>query len=441
MIRKLQRKFLLAAIAAVFLVLLLLIGAINVLNFASLVSEADGTLEILSSNGGSFPQQMFRPQDRPVTGEALSEEPPALPEEGRAFFDLRRGGMGELAYQARYFTVRFDGAGNLLRSDLEHIATLSEEEASALAEAVYARGQSRGFRGDYRYCRTESQDEILLVFLNCQRELASFRTFLYASVGISLAGILAVFLLLLLFSGRIVRPIAESYEKQKRFITDAGHELKTPITIIRADTDVLEGDLAEDNEWLADIRRQTHRLTELTADLIYLSRMEEEDPALQQLAFSLSELVEETARSFQALALAQDKRFQSSVADGLTVTGDEKAMAKLVSILMDNAMKYSPAGGSVTLTLLRAGRNARLTVKNSTLPMEKGSADHLLERFTRGDSSRSSESGGFGLGLSIARAVAEAHRGSIHAQSEDGESLTVTVELPLSGPHFPSAPS
>jgi len=432
MIRKLRRKFLLAAIASVFLVLLLLIGAINALNFASLVSEADATLRILSSNGGVFPQQMFRPQDRPGAGEALPEEPPVPPEEGRAAFDLRRGGMGELAYQSRYFSVRFDGEGNRLQSDLEHVATLSADEAAALAEGAYARGKTRGFRGDYRFCRTEDQGETLLVFLNCQRELGSFRTFLYASAGISLAGILSVFLLLLLFSGRIVRPIAESYEKQKRFITDAGHELKTPITIIRADADVLEADLQENNEWLADIRRQTGRLAELTADLIYLSRMEEEDPALEQLDFSLSELVEETARSFQAPARAQDKRFQSSVADGVSVTGDEKAVARLVSILMDNAMKYSPAGGAVTLSLVRAGKNARLTVKNSTLPMEKGSADHLLERFTRGDSSRSSESGGFGLGLSIARAVAEAHRGSIHARSEDGESLTVTVELPLS---------
>ena len=114
------------------------------------------------------------------------------------------------------------------------------------------------------------------------------------------------------------------------------------------------------------------------------------------------------------------------------MTGDEKAVAKLVSVLMDNAMKYSPEEGSVELTLEKAGRNARLTVKNSSLPMEKGNADHLLERFARGDSSRNSESGGFGLGLSIARAVTEVHRGKIHAESEDGRSLTVTVELPLS---------
>jgi signal transduction histidine kinase len=256
--------------------------------------------------------------------------------------------------------------------------------------------------------------------------------FLYASIGISLVGIFAVFLLLVLFSGRIVRPIAESYEKQKRFITDAGHELKTPITIIQADADVLESEMTEESEWIEDIRRQTRRLSELTADMIFLSRMEEENAAIQMQGFSLSELVEETARSFQALVRSRDKSFRASVAPELRMTGDEKAVARLVSILMDNAMKYSSEGGRVELTLDKDGRNGRLVVKNTSLPMEKGSADHLLERFARGDSSRNSESGGFGLGLSIARAVTEAHRGKIHAQSEDGESLTVTVELPLS---------
>ena len=147
---------------------------------------------------------------------------------------------------------------------------------------------------------------------------------------------------------------------------------------------------------------------------------------------ALVRLVEETARSFQALVRSRDKSFRASVAPELRMTGDEKAVARLVSILMDNAMKYSPEGSSVELTLDKDGRNGRLVVKNTSLPMEKGSADHLLERFARGDSSRNSESGGFGLGLSIARAVTEAHRGKIHAQSEDGESLTVTVELPLS---------
>lgn len=426
MIRRLRKKFLLAAMAALFLVLLLLIGSINVLNYRSLAAEADGTLQILSANSGVFPRQMFRTEDLPP--EPL--DPP--PEGGREnALGGRRGGSGELAYQSRYFAAWFDGEGELTRLNLENLASLSEDEARAMAEAVYDSGREKGFADAYRYCRSASDGEGLLLFLNCQRELDTFRSFLLASVGISLLGMAAVFLLLLLFSGRIVRPIAESYEKQKRFITDAGHELKTPITIIQADAEVLASELEEDNEWVADIRRQTRRLTELTGDLIYLSKMEEEQLALQMEPFSLSELVEETAQSFQALALSRGKRFLPAVDPGLTMVGEEKAIAKLVSILLDNAMKYSPAGGTVRLTLDRVGKTGRLVVKNDCQSMEAGSADRLFERFTRADSSRNSETGGFGLGLAVAKAVTEAHKGRIHALSEDGTSLTVTAELPL----------
>ena len=424
MIKKLRKKFIAAAMVAVFLVLLALIGAINVLNYRSLVADADATLRILAENNGSFPRQMFREPERP----ADAPLPPG--EGGGAPFGERRGGSGELAYQSRFFTAWFSD-GSLSRVNLDNLASLTQEEASALAESVYASGRGAGFAEEYRYGRTLCGGETMLVFLNCQRELATFRSFLYASVGISAAGVLAVFLLLLVFSGRIVRPIAESYEKQKRFITDAGHELKTPITIIRADADVLASELEGENEWISDIRRQTDRLAELTGDLVYLSKMEEEHPALPMQSFSFSELVDETAQSFQSLAFSKGRRFSASVAPDLHVNGDEKALAKLVSILLDNAMKYSPEDGTVALRLDQSGRNARLVVKNSTPPMEKGNAERLFERFAREDRSRNSQSGGFGLGLAIAKAVTEAHKGTIRAESEDGLSLTVTAELPL----------
>ena len=426
MIKKLRKKFVAAAIIAVFLVLFVLIGAINVLNYRSLVYEADSTLQILTENKGAFPRQMFRERDRP-------SDMPFPPNGSSGPFNSGRGGNGELAYQSRFFTAWFTADGSLSRINLDNLASLTEEESAAIAESVYISGREKGFADEYRYGRTVCDGETMLVFLNLQRELATFRSFLYASIGISAAGILAVFLLLLLFSGQIVRPIAESYDKQTQFITDAGHELKTPITIIRADADVLESELDGENEWITDIRRQTSRLAELTEDLVYLSRMEEENAALQMQTLSLSELVDETARSFQSLALSKGKTFSASVAPELHMNGDDKALAKLVSILLDNAMKYSPEHGAVELTLEKAGKNARHTVKNSTQPMKNGNADRLFERFTREDRSRNSESGGFGLGLAIAKAAVEAHKGTIHAESEDGASLTVTAELPLCG--------
>ncbi len=270
----------------------------------------------------------------------------------------------------------------------------------------------------------------MLIFLNISREQTTVRSFLLASIVISLAGLLAVLLLLTLLSGRIVRPIAESYEKQKQFITDAGHELKTPITIINADADVLETEL-ENSEWIADIRRQTGRLTSLTSDLIYLSKMNEDGAGLLMSEFPLSDTVEETVQSFRAVAMSRGLSLSETVRPGLSMYGDEKSIGRLVSILLDNACKYTPADGSISVSLDKSGRSVHLTVENTADNIEQGSADRLFERFYRTDSSRNSESGGFGLGLSVAKAITEAHKGKIRAWSEDGASLTVRAEFPI----------
>lgn len=236
--------------------------------------------------------------------------------------------------------------------------------------------------------------------------------------------------MLLILSKRIVRPVAESYEKQKQFITDAGHELKTPMTIISADADLAEMECGE-NQWISDIRRQAQRLTDLTNDLIYLSRMEEEQPKLQRIDFPLSDVTEEMAQSFQALAKSQEKEFTLHIQPMISFTGDEKAIRQLLSILLDNALKYSPAGGQLKLVLEKQGRSIVLLVSNtSAQPIEQDKLPHLFDRFYRTDQSRSSQTGGYGLGLSIARSIVLAHKGKIRAESGDGRTLTIMIYLP-----------
>ena len=242
-------------------------------------------------------------------------------------------------------------------------------------------------------------------------------------------GLAAVLFLLLILSRRIVRPMAESYEKQRQFITDAGHELKTPMTIISADADLAEMECGE-NQWLTDIRRQAQRLTALTNDLIYLSRMEEEQPKLQYIDFPISDVVEEMAQSFAAPARSQDKELQVQVQPMLSFKGDEKGIRQLASILLDNALKYSPPGGQLALRLEKQGRNLLLTVSNTCAqPMEQDKLPHLFDRFYRTDQSRNSQSGGYGLGLSIARSIVSAHKGKIRAESHDGTQLSIQVKL------------
>lgn len=177
-------------------------------------------------------------------------------------------------------------------------------------------------------------------------------------------------------------------------------------------------------------RSQAQRLTALTNDLIYLSRMEEEQPKLQYIDFPISDVVEEMAQSFAALARSQDKDFQVQVQPMLSFQGDEKGIRQLVSILLDNALKYSPTGGQLALRLEKQGRNLLLTVSNTgAQPMEQDKLPHLFDRFYRTDQSRNSQSGGYGLGLSIAKSIVSAHKGKIRAESHDGTQLSIQVTL------------
>ena len=235
--------------------------------------------------------------------------------------------------------------------------------------------------------------------------------------------------LIILFSRRIVRPIQESYDKQKQFITDAGHELKSPLTVSNADLSVLEMDVGE-SEWIDDARLQTERLTKLTNDLVYLSRMDEVQRQVEMIDFPLSDVVTEISQSFRSRAIVEEKEYTGNITPMLTYHGDEKAIRQLVSILLDNALKYSPAGGKISLSLAPQGKGILLEVRNTTSErIEPESVDHLFDRFYRTDQSRNSETGGFGLGLAIAKAVVTAHRGKITAASDDGRSLTISALL------------
>ena len=231
-------------------------------------------------------------------------------------------------------------------------------------------------------------------------------------------------------SGKAVRPIEEAGEKQKRFISDAGHEIKTPLSIIRADADVLSMELGEDNEWISDIVKQTERLTLLTNDLITLSKMEEGKDILSPEEVDISALAEDVADSVKAPSITRRLNFVSDIESGVRITCDKKKVYELMSILLDNAVKYCPEGGEVSWSLSSKGKKALIRVTNDlNEPMDKEAVRHLFDRFYRADSSRNSESGGFGIGLSVARAVAEAHKGRITADLSGDNKITFTTIL------------
>ena len=244
-------------------------------------------------------------------------------------------------------------------------------------------------------------------------------------------GLMMVLGLMILLSKHIIKPFSENYEKQKRFITDAGHEIKTPITIINADTEVLEMDTGP-NEWIDDIRIQTERLSKLTKDLIYLAKMEEGENQTQMIDFPLSEVISETAASFQALARTESKQLTLKIQPMLSFYGDENNIRRLTSILLDNALKYSDENGYIQLNLEKKGKYIRLLVVNTTRDaLNREQLTHLFDRFYRMDTSRNSETGGYGIGLSIAQAVVQMHKGKISAAVVNDHKIQLSVLLPI----------
>ena len=408
MIKKLQWKFILLSMSALLFVLVVIIGGINIVNYKAVILEADTFLSLMSDTKNEFPT-----------------EPDNLG-------DILPPGMSpEVPYESRYFSVILDKDTNkALFVETSRIVSVDTQAAVSYADTALRKNKSSGFIQDYRYQIHSEDNYTRITFLDCGRKLDAYYSFLYASIAISLAGYLIVFAFIAFFSNRIIQPISESYEKQKRFITDASHEIKTPLTIIRADADVLEMELGE-SEWLNDIKKQAAQLTELTNNLVSLSRMEESKHALPAIDFPFSEVVAETALSFQALAQRQRKEICCQIPPMLTLFGDEKSIRQLVSILLDNAIKYSPSQENIYLSVENQNKFITISVTNvTTQTIEKEQLKLLFDRFYRVDSSRNSQTGGHGVGLSIAKAIVDAHHGKIQALAPRENCLQILVKLP-----------
>lgn len=409
MIRKLKYKFVILAMTALFALLLAIVTGMNIINYTSVVKESDSVLSLLSQNRGKFPETVGRPNDK---------LPPKF--------------SPETPYESRYFTVFFNKANDITDVDIRKIASVDKEKAIELAEKIIEENKIKGFVGEYRYMTVSDPNGMHITFLDCGRRLDSFHRFLISSVVMSTIGLAIVLIVILILSDRIIRPIAEAYEKQKQFITDAGHEIKTPLTVINANVDILETELGEDNESLGDIKVQVKRLKTLTEDLVMLSRMEEAENKLQKIEFPISEVVMETADAFRTLAENENKEFICTIEPMLTFNGNDKAIRQLVSVFLDNALKYSQNGGRIELTLARQNRTIILSVFNTTdFEINSEQLKYVFDRFYRTDASRNSESGGHGIGLSVAKAIVTNHSGKINAATKDGKSFLVTAYFPI----------
>lgn len=428
MIKKLRRSFIVTAMISVLIVLAVIVAVMNTANYINSDSKADVLLNMLAENGGNFSPDGFAPPQNENTRPLPEMPDEALPPGFPLRFGERDFLTAETPYETRFFTVTLNTDGTPVSIDTGRIAAVTSDEALAMSGKVLAGTADRGYYGYFKYLIKRGTDTDLCIFIDRTSSLRSVSDFIMISILVSLGAAAAIFVLLVIFSGAVIRPVAESYEKQKKFITDAGHELKTPLAVINSCTEVIEMEQGE-SKWTKGITSQTERLSALTAELVSLARMDENGSRLNAEEFDLSETADEILDPFSIMAEQKGITFRTEIQPGINFKGDKSLIAKLFSILADNAVKYTPEDGEIKFTLSRKGKRITLISENTAEEMEKGAHPEFFDRFRRGDASHNSDRPGYGIGLSMAQSVVTAHNGRIDAVSKDGKSLTVTVKL------------
>lgn len=411
MIRKIQLRFIRIALVALAVAMVLVVLVVNAANWFSVRNELQETLAFLSEFGGA---------------------------PGRDMLDGRLMGMKphtrNLISESTWFSVLYDPSGAIRDINLLTSADMDEETAAALAKRALAQSGRSGFLQDYLYLvRDMARGDKTVLFLNCETKLAAVRNLALISALACVGGIALAFLFVALASRKAIEPTIRNMEQQKQFITNASHELKTPLTVIATNMELLQME-HPDNQWVKSTQKQTGQMRHLVDELVYLSRMEEENAPLVMEDISLASLLQETAEPFIAMAEFQGKTFTVEAADGLVLRGNRASVQRLLSTLLDNAVKYTPPEGSIQVNAGSEGRHMTLTVSNDvSQPLTEEQCRQLFDRFYRADPSRSKEKqNGFGIGLAIASAIVERHDGSISAAME-GHRLVFTCKLPKGG--------
>ena len=414
MLKKLQRRFVLIAMTALSFLLIVQLFAVNIVNIYQRDSELCETLEIIAENKGSMPDNFREPSEN--LGGFFK---PFAPIE----FNI------ETPYSTRYFVVEMKN-NTVTKISTEHIAAVTDSMAYEYATHIYQTAEPGfGLLGVYRYYYSDTGNSQIFVFIDAQKEFDSASNLITISIIVGIFTLIVILLPVTLFCKMAVRPVAQAIEKQKQFITDASHELKTPLAIISADAEVIELTGGE-SEWLTSIKNQTQRMSVLIKNLVNLSKLDEVKDSRKKEGFNISEAVSETVALFETKAKHDGKNLTVTTAPGLKFRGSQEEIIQLVSILCDNALKYSDAEGTISVSLYKSGKNICLDCFNTCDNIDPVTVSRLFDRFYRADASRSRETGGYGIGLSVAKAIAERHRGKIRAVNYGTTGITFKVTLP-----------
>lgn len=399
MIGSLRRKFISISMISIFIVFSCIFISLMVFTKIQTNRSVDMLVDTISSNDGVFPKFDPSKQRMPVQmpySDVITEE---------------------TQFSTRFFSVWLDDEKQIVNTNMDSVSTITEQDVEDYTDKVLKRGKERGWIGDYRYRIMDTENGTTVVFVNGNTYNNTSNRLLFTALLVLLGSASLILILTIVVSKRAVRPVAESYEKQRQFITDANHELKTPLTLILSNLDIVESELGK-NEWLDDIRSEGERMGLLINQLVTLSRMDESTDSVMREEFNLSSAVADTVSEFESLAEERGHTLTSSISPSVYYYGDESLIRRLTAILLDNAIKYCDAGGNIQLTLI-CRRHPVLTVENTYQDVDKLELNRLFDRFYRADKARTF-SGSFGIGLSIAQSIVKSHRGNIVAYKKSG---------------------
>ena len=404
MIKKLQRKVIFLITFSVFIVLAMVLGAINAVNIINIENKSDKLINLIMENKGRIPKNFtlyfngeYNKINIPFKAEYSIETP----------------------FETRYFSVKVLNTGNMI-VDIQNIASISYIQAIKLTNTVLDSNKYAGYTGIYKYKVFDKDNYKLLVFLDRSRDIVTIKEFLVVSCLVGLIFLILVMLIATILSKKAIKPFIESVEKQKRFITDAGHEIKTPLAIIFSNTEVIEMYNGE-NEWTQSIKNQINRLNELVKGLLTLSKMDESNGVIEVEEFLCGMIVYDLIESFETLFLSKNIKIYKDIDMDLTLKGNKNDFYNLISILLDNASKYTSSNGQVKIYLKKRDSKIEFITINTCDEYFEGDLNYLFDRFYRIDNSRSRDKGGYGIGLSIANSIVRMHKGKISAVGRGNE--------------------
>lgn len=376
--------------------------------------------------------EFYRKQDGPVGGKYGGGN------HGRGDMMLPEGSMkaGPPPERSVSFALTTDNEWTITKTDSRFDM---DSEFYDLAIKAASNGDSN--RGEFNldgnrwaYDVQQTMNGYSVVFLDVTNQHQFLMTLLYTFLAVGCIMLIVIYFTSRYFANRSIAPVKEAFDKQQRFIADASHELRTPLAVINTNADVLlsnNDDLIRNQEkWLHHIKSETERMRTLTSDLLYLTQMDDARDNVIFAPFDLSEAVESVILTLEAVIFEKDIALSYDISPELSINGNVEQMKQVTLILLDNAIKYTNTKGSIDLTLRKHGSEVMLTVTNSGEGISPEHLHKIFDRFYRADASRSRKNGGYGLGLAIAKAIVEQHKGKIHAKSVPGETTSFYVQLP-----------